>query len=101
LPGYAALPTRFRDVADQKALRRITPSDILGLANDVTPTALVTGYGAIYPSLQSFWITNRDLVFNIMDVHDVSKHRQTIYTGGKLRLDPPPGFFEACGVRTG
>lgn len=30
--------------------------------------------------------------------HDVSKHRKTTFSGGKLRSDPPRGYFEALGV---
>ena len=34
----------------------------------------------------------------IFEQHDVSKHRSTIFTGGSIRNDPPPGFFEKLGI---
>ena len=39
------------------------------------------------------------MMSTIIDQHDASKHRHTIYTGGRLRDDPPDGFFERLGVQ--
>jgi hypothetical protein len=33
-----------------------------------------------------------------MDQRDVSKHRSIIFRGGKVRMDPPAGLFEALGL---
>jgi hypothetical protein len=37
----------------------------------------------------------------VADNHDVTKHRQAGFSGGRLRSDPPPGFFESLGVPEG
>ena len=34
----------------------------------------------------------------IFEQHDVSKHRETIFTGGKCRSDPPVDFYESVGI---
>jgi hypothetical protein len=96
--GHAAMPSGFWDVADSSTLTKVAPKDILGPRDSQKPVR--SGYSALFPNLQAHWISNRELVFTLMDLHDVSKHRQTIYTGGQLRLDPPPqGFFESFGVQ--
>jgi hypothetical protein len=97
--GYATMPAGFWGVADSNALKSVTPCDILGRPTDATPSPERPGYSAVFPNLQAHWLSNRDLVFTIMDLHDVSKHRQTIYTGGQLQQDPPKGFFESFGVQ--
>jgi hypothetical protein len=33
-----------------------------------------------------------------MDNHDVTKHRQSGFSGGKVRSDPPQGFYERLGI---
>jgi len=38
------------------------------------------------------------LIAKIRDLHDVSKHRRTIFVGGQARSDPPDGFYEALGL---
>ena len=55
----------------------------------------------IYPTLQRYWAEKRLLLNQLFEFHDVSKHRETIYSGGQLRSDPPPGFFESLGVADG
>jgi hypothetical protein len=35
-----------------------------------------------------------------MEQHDVSKHRQVVYSGGMARQDPPPGFYEYFGAQS-
>lgn len=91
--GYAVDPSLFRDVTDWKALRAIKPSDIYGAQKSPLP-----GYSKYFPSLQKLWQTQLSLIDEICDLHDVSKHRQTIFVGGKARTDPPSGFFEAFGI---
>ena len=38
------------------------------------------------------------MISQIRDLHNVSKHRQTIYVGGRRRLDTPVGFYESLGI---
>ncbi len=47
---------------------------------------------------QSLWQNKIGLIDKITTLHDVSKHRETIYRGGKARLDPPPGFYESLKI---
>ena len=92
--GNSVAPGAFRDVTDDKALRRILPIDILG---DLGRTPL-PGYGTYFPRLQAHLQAHTHLIRQVMEQHDVSKHRETIFQGGKTRMDPPPGFFEALGL---
>ncbi len=84
--GNAVSPTAFRDVTAAKDLRNVAPKDIV--------ENLVKGYASVFPHLQAHWEASRDLIVSIMENHDVSKHRQSIYSGGMLRQDPPKGFYE-------
>ena len=88
----------FRDVSDARALRRIGPIDILGGPSRNPPVAPLAGYGAIFPKVQTLWQRERTLLERIMEQHDVSKHRETIFHGGKMRSDPPIGFYERLGI---
>lgn len=93
--GFAAQPNGFRDVTDRQSLYGITPKDILGNPAANPPREPLEGYFQIFPTLQSYWAENRQLLSRIIELHDVSKHRETIYTGGQLHLDSPPGFSNA------
>lgn len=87
--GFAAIPEGFRDTNDQKSLTRISPKDILEMP----------GYENVYPNLRILFKDHADFLSSIFDLHDVSKHREAVYTGGQFRSDPPPGFFEALGIK--
>ena len=99
--GFAARPELFHDVTDAKALRKINPENVMGNLPDRSKKAPVDGYGSIFPGVQSYWQSRVDLISRIMDLHDVSKHRQTVYSGGSIRGDPPAGFFEHLGWKEG
>lgn len=92
--GYAVAPSEFLDVADEKGLRQVAPWNILGNKR-LQP---LIGYSHFFPTLQTHWQANQTFLNTIMEQHDVSKHRSTIYVGGKYRMDAPPGFFEALGI---
>jgi len=96
--GHAVMPTSFRDVTTRRDLAKISPRDVLGIPEGDPPRAPLPGYTNLFPSTQTHWLANRDLIQTIFELHDVSKHRQTIYAGGMARLDPPLGFYEALGV---
>jgi len=96
--GWAAKPSGFWDVTDARTLRRIGPLDILGDPTRTPPLAPKPGYTTIFPSLQASWQSQEPLLAQIRDLHDVSKHRQTIYVGGQGRLDTPAGFYESLGI---
>jgi len=96
--GYAALPCEFRDISNERELKKISPKDILGDPSAAKSRSVVPGYALLFPTLQSFWQSNRKLLSIVVEQHDVSKHRETIYDGGMARLDTPPGFYEQLGV---
>ncbi len=98
--GYAYLFKSFRDVTSKKALSRICPSDILGKPSDNPPESPLEGYSVIFPETQKCCLENHSLLKTIFDLHDVSKHRETIYLGGMARSDPPDGFYESVGAIT-
>jgi hypothetical protein len=96
--GFCAVPTSFWDVSETSAIRSVSPFDILGKDDANPPRPPLGGYAKIFPSVQSYWKSCKKILFVIFEQHDVSKHRETIYMGGQLRLDPPPGFYESIGL---
>ena len=95
--GWVVMPSGFRRVTDAKELKWIKPADILGDTRTTPPTQPRAGYQAVFPTVQRTWLNELQLIDRIRDLHDVSKHRQSIFVGGQLRLDPPDGFYEAFG----
>jgi hypothetical protein len=95
--GHAVLPASFRDIAARRDLAKISPRDILGTMDANQQKNPLPGYERLFPSTQAYWFAHRNLIQTIFELHDVSKHRRTIYLGGRMRLDPPPGFYEALG----
>jgi len=93
--GWIVMPAGFRDVTDAKALKRISPLDIVGDATKTPPIAPLAGFQTVFPTIQGAWQNEAQLIAQIRELHDVSKHRRTIFVGGQARLDPPDGFFEA------
>lgn len=94
--GYIADPPQFLDITNEQKLKQIFPRNILG-----KPPAYsngLKGYDNYFPSLKSYWHENQELIYTISEQHDVSKHRSAIFSGGQLRNDPPPGFFEKLGI---
>ncbi len=96
--GYAAAPEAFRDMSSEKALMQISPKDIIGEPSAKLPRPPISGYKLFFPKFQAHWQAHSDLLSTIIEQHDVSKHRETIFEGGMSRLDPPPGFYEALGI---
>jgi hypothetical protein len=97
--GYCASGnTMFRDVTCAKGLRRISPCDILGRPNANPPQSYLAEYDTYFPEVRKYWESKSNLINMIFEQHDVSKHRETIFVGGKCRTTPPPGFFESIGI---
>ncbi len=96
--GWVVMPDAFRDVTDATALKRISPLDILGDATKTPPIPPLAGYQTVFPTIQGVWQNEAQLIAQVRDLHDVSKHRRTIFVGGQARSDPPDGFFEALGL---
>ncbi|MCA6471291.1 MAG: hypothetical protein IM591_12980 [Chitinophagaceae bacterium] len=92
--GNAFAVAEFYDISESSKLKKINPTNIIGKDN-VPP---LSGYLKYFPTLQAFWQSNQTLLSIIFDLHDVSKHRKTIFQGGMSRLDPPPGFYETLGI---
>lgn len=96
--GNSVAVAEFRDVTDERSLRRIAPIDILGDENRTPPSTPLGGYAKYFPAFQSHWQNHRTLIQQIVDQHDVSKHRETIFQGGRVRDDAPAGFYKSMGV---
>ena len=92
------MPSGFWDVTDGGKLRNISPLDILGDPTRPTPDKPKPGYASIFPSFQALWQGQVRLIGQMRDLHDVSKHRRSIFVGGKRRLDRPDGFYESLGI---
>jgi len=91
--GSAKSPSDFRDLADAKDLRRVSPQDILGPTSPADRDHPKPGYAKYFPRVQRFWIANESLLATIFQYHNVSKHRAAVVTGGDattiyLRADP-------------
>jgi len=95
--GYIADSEKFHDVTDVRTLKRINLYNILGRPPKYEKD-FVLGYDEYFPNLKKYWQKNRGLIQIIAENHDVSKHRKTIYIGGKYNLNPPPGFFKKLGI---
>lgn len=95
--GQARDPAGFRSVMDEGALRRISPRDVTGTAQ----TPPLSGWLALFPRFQRHCVEQSDLLTLIADNHDVTKHRQSGFSGGTVRSDPPSGFWERLGVPEG
>jgi len=78
--GWAVDAAQFHSVTDPDALKKITPNNIAGKQP-------MPGYSKYFPSLQTLWRSHGALIQTVIDQHDVSKHRSTIFKGGKLRKD--------------
>lgn len=96
--GYAVAINSFRDVSDARELKKINPKDIIGDNSASPPRPSLDGYAKFFPKLASLWQSKSTMLNRIFELHDVSKHRQTISVGGRLRSDPPPGFYESLGI---
>ncbi len=95
--GYVVAADSFRDVSDAGALKKVSPKDIFGDPSASPPLSPLDGYTTIFPAVVSLWQSKRTLLNRVIELHDVSKHRQTIYVGGKAREDAPTGFYESLG----
>jgi len=95
--GYITDSSKFLNVTNEKDLSKICPYNILGKPPEYS-TGYIQGYDDYFPSLKSCWHENRNLIRTISEQHDVSKHRSTVFSGGRSRNDPPPGFFEKLGI---
>lgn len=98
--GNGAQPEGFLDVSDPKKLSGVSRRNILGdCPPQKTKKNPLKGYSKIFPNLQSHWVENRKFLGRIFDLHNVSKHRETIYESGRLGSDPLPGYFDSLGLR--
>ena len=95
--GYGVDPLSFRDLTDHQQLKKINPQNIIG-RSELDSTNIVVGYNKIFSTVQKHWMENRNLLEIITEQHDVSKHRETIFSGGNMRNDPPEGFYEMLGI---
>lgn len=96
--GFGTHVSDFRDVTNEKELKKVSPYDIIGRSEISSSQKPLAGYAKIFPSLQDHWLKNKNLLSTIFEQHDVSKHRETIFSGGMARNDPPPGFYESLGI---
>jgi hypothetical protein len=96
--GYGISPKDFHDITNNDMLKRISPKDIIGYENKNRKNVPPCGYQIFFPQLHKLWQSHKNLINTIMEQHDVSKHRETIYVGGRCRLDAPENFFESLGI---
>jgi hypothetical protein len=95
--GYITDSTKFIDITDEKKLKRICPYNLIGRPPTYS-NGFISGYDIYFPLLKKYWCESLNLIKLIIEQHDVSKHRSIIFRGGKVRDDPPSGFFEKLGI---
>jgi hypothetical protein len=92
--GYLFSPSAFIDITIDEKLKRITPANLLD-----PPTKGMATFSAYGPCLKTFpqicahWSANRELVAQIIEYHDATKHRHSVVVGQGLDyhlLKPEP-----------
>jgi hypothetical protein len=83
--GFVKSKADFCDITDPRALRQISPKNILGggLTDKQNPRP---GYQRYFPRLTQHVKANEALLASIFEHHDVSKHRSGIVTGGNIGI---------------
>jgi hypothetical protein len=83
--GYLLSPCDFFDITTDENLKRITPANLLD-----PPTKSNATHSAFEPCLKVFpricahWSANRDLLAQIIEYHDATKHRHSAVVGQRL-----------------
>ena len=92
--GYLLSPGEFVDITTDEKLKRITPANLLD-----PPTKGNAARSAYVPCLKWFpricahWLANRELLAQIIEYHDATKHRHSAVVGQVLGchlLKPAP-----------
>ncbi|GEM_PF-6300297 len=92
--GFVKSKSDFCDITDPKALRQISPQNILGggSSDRQNPRA---GYQKHFPRVVAHFKANETLLARLFEYHDVSKHRSAISAGGSagvLHIRDNPKF---------
>jgi len=75
--GYLKLPLGFCDINTPEGLKKIRPDNIVS-NNPSDKRNPLPGYAAVFPRIAAHWTKNQPLIAEIMEYHDVSKHRSCI-----------------------
>jgi len=91
--GYLIRPAEFIDITNDQKLREITPANLL---DPPKGNARYSAYGPcqrLFPRICAHWSANRDLITQIIEYHDSTKHRHSVVIGQGMRchlLKPEP-----------
>ena len=80
--GYLIGPGEFIDITTDEKLKRISPANLLD--PPTKSNALHSSYGPCrrtFPKICAHWSANRDLVAQITEYHDATKHRHSAVVG--------------------
>ena len=103
--GFTIDAPAFIDTQSAPALRAVSPRNILDDPMTLPKGARKppAGWARYFPTLQSYWRNEKTLIQQIMDQHDVSKHRQMIAPGASVLPDreAPKGYREFMGIPPG
>ncbi len=81
-------------------LRNISPKNIIQEFNYLNKkNNIYIGYNKLFNELQKYWLSKKELHDIIIDNHDVSKHRHSIYGSSLRDIAAPDGFYEILGVK--
>ena len=92
--GYLLSPGGFFDITTGEQLKRITPANLLDpptKGNAARPA--YTACLKWFPEICRHWSANRELVAQIIEYHDATKHRHSAVVGqalGRHLLKPAP-----------
>ncbi len=80
--GYLLSPGEFIDITSDEKIKQITPANLLDPPTKDSRNRSV--YGAClkyFPRICAHWSANRGLLAQIIEYHDVTKHRHSVVVG--------------------
>lgn len=78
--GYLKTPADFCDITTPQGLKEVRPDNIVS-GNPKDKKNPRPGYAAAFPRIVAHWTKHLQLIAEIMEYHDVSKHRSCIVFG--------------------
>lgn len=85
--GRGTIRNGFHNITDRRTLRNISPKDLTGNPDSNPAKLPLSGFSVMLPSVVALWQSMEALLRFLIDTHDVSKHRQAVFSGAKITVD--------------
>lgn len=92
-------PNKFYKIDNENELKKISPKNITQETFKEIKLEIYIGYKELFPELQKYRDTKKEIQNIIFSNHDVSKHRHSIYMSWLCNITPPNGFYESLGIK--